>query len=78
MSLKASESVSVGMSDVPKWVKWRNRTYKVEKIGLHHTYREGRTLYHIFSVVTDSLFLRLRLNTDNLSWHLDDFSDAEF
>ena len=77
MSQKSSEPVLVGMSDAPKWVKWRNKLYKVKKIGLHHKYREGRTLYHVFSVVTDSLFLRLRLNTENLTWCLDEFRDAE-
>lgn len=76
MLLKTSEPVIVGMSNTPKWVKWKNRVYKIKKIGLHHTYREGRTLYHVFSVITDTLFLRLRLNTENLSWKLEEIDDV--
>lgn len=78
MSLNNPEPILVGMTTTPKWVKWGPRIYQVKKIGLHHTYREGRTLYHIFSVVTDSLFLRLKFNTENLSWQLEDIEDAEF
>ena len=76
MPQRISEHVEVGMSDTPKWVKWKNRVYKIKKIGLHHTYREGRILYHVFSVVTDTLFLRLVLNTDNLCWRLEEVDDA--
>ncbi len=76
MTQKISERVEVGMSDVPIWVKWKNRVYKIKKIGLHHTYREGRTLYHVFSVVTDNLFLRLVLNTESLKWRLEGIDDA--
>lgn len=72
MSQKISESVVVGMSETPKWVRWKNRVYMIEKIGLHHTYREGRVLYHIFSVVTSTLFMRLKLNSENLKWKLEE------
>lgn len=76
MTQKLSERVEVGMSNSPKWVRWKNRVYQIKKIGLHHTYRQGRTLYHVFSVVTDTLFLRLVLNTDNLLWKLEAVDDA--
>lgn len=76
MVLKTSEPVTVGMSNSPKWVKWKDRVYKIEKVGLHHTYRQGKTLYHVFSVATKTLFLRLRLDTENLSWRLEEISDG--
>ncbi len=76
MLLKPSESVEVGMSNAPKWVRWKARVYKIKKIGLHHTYRKGLTLYHVFSVVTDTLFMRLVLNTDNLLWKLEEVADT--
>jgi hypothetical protein len=60
----------------PKWVVWNNRLYPVVKVGLHHTYREGRTLFHVFSVSSKSLFFRLVLNTDNLHWRLEEISDG--
>ena len=60
----------------PKWVVWNNRLYPVSKVGLHHTYREGRTLYHVFSVIAGANFLRLRLNSETLHWKLEEISDG--
>src|SRR3989344_7065260 len=62
---------------LPKLVHWDGQDYPVVKVGYHHTFREGRTLFHIFSVDTSSLFFRLRLNTDNLNWTLEEISDGE-
>lgn len=76
MSQIISESVTVGMSDSPKWVKWKNRVYKIDKVGLHHTYKEGKILFHVFSVVSGSLFMKLVFNTENLLWKLEEVSDG--
>jgi len=61
----------------PKSVHWDGNDYPVTKVGFHHTFREGKTLIHVFSVDTPSLFFRLRLNTDNLQWTLEEISDGE-
>ncbi len=72
-----NENVVVGIvGTTPKYVVWKGRSYTISKVGLHHSLREGRTLYHIFSVVSDTIFLRLRLNTDNLLWNLEEISDG--
>lgn len=42
----------------------------IKKIGLHHKVKIGDTLFHIYSVNTDDLFMELCLNTDNLQWEL--------
>jgi len=77
MSEQIAEKVVVGLvSGLPKWLIWRERRYQIEKIGLHHTYREGRTLYHVFSVVSDTLFLKLRLDTENLTWCLEEVDNG--
>ena len=62
---------------VPTALYWQGRQYPVIKIGLHHMYRAGRTLYHVFSVETESLFFRLVLDTDTLFWRLEEISDGE-
>ncbi len=84
MTQRISEAVSVSLAFdhtrgyvSPKWVSWRGRLYPVTKIGLHHTFRRGETLFHVFSVVARTLFLRLVLNTDNLHWNLEEVSDDE-
>lgn len=83
MVQKISESVSVDLAFnhktlrvSPKKIIWRKRVYLVEKLGLHHTYWEGRTLYHVFSVATKTLFLRLVLNTETLHWRLEEVADG--
>jgi predicted glycoside hydrolase/deacetylase ChbG (UPF0249 family) len=61
----------------PYLIKWRARKYTVKKIGLHHTITVGKTLHHIFSVMTDNdTFFRLNLNTDTLHWILEEVSDG--
>lgn len=71
MYQRIDESVSVNLlNNTPLSVTWRNRDYKITKIGLRHDYLEGKTLIHIFSVVSDSLFFKLKLNTKKLNWKL--------
>lgn len=76
MGQKISEPVVVGMSTVPKWVKWNKRIYKIEKVGLHHTCREGRTLFHVFSVATATVFMKLVFDTETLKWKLEEIYDG--
>lgn len=76
MAESINEKVSVGMNEYPRWVGWKGTIYKVEKVGLHHTYRKGKTLYHVFSVATKTLFMRLTLDTDTLDWRLTDIEDG--
>lgn len=61
----------------PQKIRWDGREYLVTKVGLHHTYRQGKTLFHVFSVVGQTTFFRLVLNTDNLHWQLEEVSDGE-
>lgn len=71
------EKVTVGMvNDIPKYVIWKGRNHNINKIGLHHLFRQGRTLYHIFSVVADTIFMRLKFDTDTLFWTLEEIEDG--
>ncbi len=83
MTQKISTPVSVSLSFnhesgkvTPKALVWNGRLHAITKIGLHHTYHEGRTLYHVFSVCSRTLFFRLVLNTENLFWKLEEISDG--
>lgn len=60
----------------PQSVTWDGRDYPITKVGLHHTFRQGRTLFHVFSAASPTIFFRLVLNTDNLSWRLEEISDG--
>ena len=79
---KVGSVVSVSLSfdsktrkSFPRSVVWNGKLYAISRIGLHHTYRKGRVLYHVFSVVASTLFLRLVLNTENLQWNLEEVQD---
>ncbi len=63
---------SITKRTYPKSILWKNKLYQVEKIGLHHKYRQGRILFHVFSVTTEGSFMRLGFNTDNLHWNLEE------
>jgi hypothetical protein len=55
---------------------WRKREYFIKKIAYHHKVREGRDLFHIFHVTDNNLDFRIRFNTENLEWILEEVSDG--
>ncbi|MFH1295367.1 MAG: hypothetical protein ABIH84_02200, partial [bacterium] len=55
-------------------LKWDGEVKKITTIDLHHSYRTGRTLFHVFSVATKGAFFKLILNTDNLFWEVAEVS----
>lgn len=83
MIQKISEFVSVGFTYdckkrelMPRWVVWNGKLYPVVKLGFYHTYRSGRTLFHVFSVASKAVFFRLVLNTESLDWKVEEISDG--
>lgn len=62
---------------IPKKVLFEGREHAISKIGFHHTFREGRVLYHVFSVASDTMFFRLVFNSENLFWKLTEIADGE-
>ena len=61
---------------LPKSIRWNGRLYPVVKVGLHHSYRAGRVLYHIFSAMSVALCFRLKLDTETLFWQLEEIADG--
>ncbi len=62
---------------IPKHLKWQGQLHTITQVGLHHTYRSGRTLIHVFSVSDGTMFFRLELNTETLHWLLTEVSDGQ-
>ncbi len=82
MSEIVNETVSVALASdqgkkqvFPYALYWRGRHYRLNKVGLHHTLREGRVLLHVFSVSDGNTFFRLVLNTETLTWKLLEVDD---
>ena len=61
---------------LPWKIKWNSRTYTITTVDFHHAYRKHTTLFHIFSVSDGNLYFRLSLNTENLSWILEEVSEV--
>ncbi|KKU21068.1 MAG: hypothetical protein UX38_C0005G0026 [Microgenomates group bacterium GW2011_GWC1_46_16] len=76
MIQRLSEPVTVTFSTHPLFLTWKNRDYPLTQLGLHHTFRDGSTLHHVFSVAGDDLFFRLDLNSRTLRWTLEEVSDG--
>ena len=73
------EKVNVILSsNIPLSIFWRGRVYKITKIGLHHNFYEGKILIHIFSVLSGTLFFKLKFDTKNLEWRLLETYDGRF
>ncbi len=77
MAETIDESVSVDLLSnhqrgraYPWVIHWRGNRYMMTKIGLHHTLREGRILFHLFSVTDGNTYFKLQFNTETLSWRL--------
>jgi len=60
----------------PEEIIWNEKVYPIVKLGLHHTFKKGRTLYHVFSVASKTLFFKLTLNTETLHWRLEQIADG--
>lgn len=83
MTQTISEQVSIQMvfdhragKVKPQQIFWKNHLYPVTQVGLRHHFREGRKLFHIFSLVSNNLFFRLKLDTESLTWTLEEISDG--
>lgn len=64
-------------SVMPRRVMYEGREHTIQKLGYHHTYRSGRTLMHVFSVSSATMYFRLVLDTDTLFWTLEEIHDGE-
>jgi len=61
---------------LPRVVQWEGQRYLITKIGFHHTFIRGRTLFHVFSVESPNLSFKLEFNTETLQWRLEEISDG--
>lgn len=84
MQEKINEKVSVitvfngNKSKVmPVKLNWQGKVYRIDKLGYHHKFRQGRDMIHIFSVANRNLAFRLKLETNNLYWTLEEISDGQ-
>jgi hypothetical protein len=55
----------------PSFFKWRDKTYRVEKVDLIHHQQEGiKNIYH-FGVSNKTNFFRIAFFVNDLSWKIE-------
>lgn len=85
MSVEICERVSVNFlynhlsgACLPKIIKWKNRVYTIQKLGLHYTLYRGTTLFHMFAVSDHQNYFLLAFNTKNLTWTLEEVGENNY
>ena len=56
----------------PHIIKWGQSRYKISKVNLVHTIKEGVVRIYFFSVSDGANFWKLGFNTDSLKWWIED------
>ena len=72
---KLDEAIQVqvefrGQVVAPRFFKWRDKTYHVEKINMVHKERDGNDKIYYFSVSDNANFFRLAFFTRDLTWKI--------
>jgi hypothetical protein len=60
----------------PVLIRWDGVDYKIQNVGMHYTYRNGKTLFHVYTASSSELSFKLVLNTDTLFWNVEQISDG--
>ena len=61
-----------GSKVMPKFIKWRNKTYRIEKLNMVHKERDGNDKIYYFSVSDNVNFFRLSFHTRDLGWIIEE------
>ncbi len=56
----------------PHLLKWGQKTYRIAKVNLVHTIKEGAVRIYFFSVSDETNAWKLGFNTETLSWWIED------
>lgn len=59
-----------GVKVVPQIMAWRDRRYRLERMGLYYPERRGTKQVHIFSFLSDGTTFRVELDPERLVWTL--------
>lgn len=62
----------------PHLISWKNKDYKIGKIGFHHIIKSGDVRHHIYECIDaeQTIWFRLNFNTKSLNWFLEVVSDG--
>lgn len=61
---------------IPHRLNWSGRTHNLSKMSYYHRQRYGAVTRHIYHVTDGELDFRLFVDSDTLSWTLEEVSDG--
>lgn len=61
----------------PFKMQWHDKDYLIRQVGYVHKYKEGVTMWHVFSVTDGINFFELKFNSEELKWILGRVSNNE-
>jgi len=61
---------------VPHRLSWSGRTHTLSKMSYYHRQKYGAVTRHIYHVTDGELDFRLFVDSDTLSWTLEEVSDG--
>lgn len=61
---------------IPHRMNWSGRTHKISKLSYYHREKLGQAVRHIYHVTDGELDFRLFVDSDTLSWTLEEISDG--
>lgn len=53
---------------------WKEKQYQIKQVTLVTKARKGREVVWMYHVVTDNMAFKLRLDTDSMTWWLEEFT----
>ena len=71
------KSDSIKHKSMPVRILWAKQQYDVIKLNWHYKKWFGRTLCHEYHVLTKTLYMHLRFNTETQEWLLMEIDDGE-
>ena len=60
----------------PYRMKWRDQVHRIKQVTYYHPERMGREILHIFHLTDGNLDFKVVLNSETLSWMLEEVSDG--
>ena len=75
VSVIASYDASTQLAS-PRRIQWRGQVYVITHVGSRIPLRRGRRLVHLFNAYAGRLPLVLELDTESLSWMLEEIDDG--
>lgn len=58
-------------------ITYDGRDHLIRSTGMHFTQRAGRTLEHVYCVVSEAAAFKIVLNTDTLQWTLQEIQSRD-